>query len=225
MKFDKQVKAKELRQQGKSINFIADELQVSKSSVSVWVKDIILTDQQIQDLLRNKRGNFIEANKVKSTKALVKRQSCQEAGKQKAKEQNLLHCMGCMLFWAEGSKSKNQIAFTNSDIHMMKLFARFLKESLGVKSEQISMRINCFLNNESEIDSVHDYWIKELDIDGCNIHKPTIKITNESVDNFGVCCLMVFDTILAQELYGAIQEYGGFNNQMCLNNKRTRKIN
>jgi hypothetical protein len=225
MKYQKQLKAKELRAQGKSVNYIAKELDVSKSSVVFWTQDVILTTEQLNNLKQNRRGGSIQASIINRTKHLNQRKEYQEEGRSKAREENLLHCMGCMLFWAEGSKIKNQITFTNSDVNMMKLFVRFLIESLGVSASDISMRINCFLNNENEIDGVHDYWIDQLNIKGCSIQKPTIKITNLPVDNFGVCCINVFDTKLTQQLYGAIQEYGGFNNGMCLNNKRSRKIN
>lgn len=44
-----------LRVQGKSLAYIAKSLNVSKSTVSVWVKDIILTESQKNALLEHKR--------------------------------------------------------------------------------------------------------------------------------------------------------------------------
>ena len=40
-------KARELRRSGKSIKNIAIELKVAKTTVSYWVKDIILTENQL----------------------------------------------------------------------------------------------------------------------------------------------------------------------------------
>jgi len=53
MKEIKRLKARELRKQGLSMNKIASELSVSKSSVSLWVRDIILTEKQKQCLKDN----------------------------------------------------------------------------------------------------------------------------------------------------------------------------
>lgn len=36
-----------------------------------------------------------------------------------------LHLAGCMLYWAEGAKSRNTIEFANSDPNMVRLFCRF----------------------------------------------------------------------------------------------------
>ena len=40
MKFEKQQKAKELRHLRKSIKYIAKELKVSTSSVTIWTQDL-----------------------------------------------------------------------------------------------------------------------------------------------------------------------------------------
>ena len=152
MKLDKQKQAKKLRSEGKSIRYISKLLDVSKGSVSLWVKDIILTEQQKENLLSDKNNNFKDKFcEQKKKNALDKRKENQEIGKIKAMENNILHCMGCMLFWAEGTKNKNQITFTNSDVHMMKLFIRFLKECMSVSNEQISLTLNCFLSKAEDI--------------------------------------------------------------------------
>lgn len=224
MKFDKQIKAKELRKQGKAVTAIAKELGVAKSSVSVWVQDIQLTPKQKEKLLESQYGNFKDKfGEEKHLKALEIRKAYQEEGRIKAQNEDLLYCIGCMLFWAEGTKNKNTITFTNSDVNMMKIFSKFLKEKLLIPNDKISMHINCFVNKHEEIGAVRDYWINELNIHGCNLRKPTIKLTDNQVENYGICSLTINNTQLAQQLYGAIQEYGGFNNNLCLNNKRTRK--
>jgi predicted transcriptional regulator len=226
MKYELQLQARKLRCEGKSINLIAKQLGVSKSSVSLWVKDINLTEEQKIKLTEAKSYNFkYGTNETKKQNALNQRQSFQEIGKLKANEKNLLHCMGCMLFWAEGSKHKNKITFTNSDVNMMKLFVKFLKESLQVQNEQISILINCYLHEHKEIEKVNNFWIQELDLEGAYFIKPTIKITQEPINNNGVCSITVHSTKLAQQLYGAIQEYAGFDNGLCLENKRSRKLN
>jgi hypothetical protein len=56
-----------------------------------------------------------------------------------------LHQMGCMLYWAEGSRSRNQLAFTNADPEMVDLFVHFLRRCYGVDDERIGLRVNVHL--------------------------------------------------------------------------------
>jgi hypothetical protein len=49
-----------------------------------------------------------------------------------------------MLFWAEGSRRRNSVVFTNSDVEMHRVFLRFLRRS-GVRDEQVALTVNCFL--------------------------------------------------------------------------------
>jgi predicted transcriptional regulator len=100
MKNIEQCKAKELRSQGMSIKTIAKELGVSAGSVSVWVRDIELSPEQIETL---KSQNAIYDNQHKGAKArqLQARQQrlrYQEEGRIKAREKDPLHMAGCMLY-------------------------------------------------------------------------------------------------------------------------------
>ncbi len=53
MKKEEQVKSVELRKDGMSLNEIASKLNVSKSSVSLWVRNIELTAAQRKKLSKN----------------------------------------------------------------------------------------------------------------------------------------------------------------------------
>lgn len=53
-KYNERIKARELRKNGVSIVIIASILGVTKSSVSAWCRDIILTQEQNLKLEKNK---------------------------------------------------------------------------------------------------------------------------------------------------------------------------
>ena len=67
----------------------------------------------------------------------MERVTYQARGRETARGGDLLHLAGCMLDWAEGSKGRNQLRFSNSDPEMIRFFVRFLQECLGVKPDQI----------------------------------------------------------------------------------------
>jgi len=71
-------KGQKLRKNGWSIKAIEKRLKVSRSSVSLWVRDIKLTKEQLEKLYLNKKtgglkGSIIAAmNKIKKREKLTK---------------------------------------------------------------------------------------------------------------------------------------------------------
>ena len=105
------------------------------------------------------------------------------------------------------------------DVDMQKLFIRFLREEFSVPEEKFTVYINCFINKLEDWELIKNYWIKELKLSESSLRKPSLKIINEQIENMGVCRLVVNDTKLVQHIYGAIQEYAGFDTNYCLNGR------
>lgn len=226
MKSEQRQKARELRNQGLAINKIAKELNVSKSSVSTWVRDIKLSQEQMENLEQQNPifNRQINGAKGRADKARIIRIQYQEDGKLKAKENNLLHQAGCMLYWAEGSKSRNQCKFTNSDINMMKLFIKFLRECFQISNELIAITINCYTTNGLTKEEIENYWLSELQLDQSCLRKGQENNRPRSVTNairynkllYGICNITISRQAIVQHIYGAIQEYASFNNHYML---------
>src|SRR5262245_60650922 len=122
------LEARALRQGGMSVRNVAKTLQVAKSSVSMWVRDIVLTDEQVAVLKAN-QGLYAAQNsgaQSNRAKARTSRMLFQEEGRARAKEGSALHLAGCMLYWAEGAKARNKVHFVNTDPNMLLLFLRFM---------------------------------------------------------------------------------------------------
>ena len=123
-----------------------------------------------------------------------------------------------MLYWAEGAKARNTIQFTNSDPHMLVLFRRFLTEALAVSRDDIRFSINVYTNNGLSLEEIERYWIELLDLPAENArkhvtnHMPTSS-SGKAINKlpYGVCTLRVHNTWMVQHIYGAIQEYAGFD--------------
>jgi transcriptional regulator with XRE-family HTH domain len=221
MKLKQKKQARELRKQkGLSIKEIAKRLGVAKSSVSRWVRDIKLTRRQHNKLRKNvRRASDSNIEKWKEIRA-----THQENGRRKAREKNLLHSIGCMLYWAEGWKRNNvnDVAFSNSDVQMLRLFIKFLRECFGVATERILIAINCYTDVYSK-DEIERYWISKLGLNRSCLRKTMInkksshsKGKRSKMLEYGTCKIMVHDVRIIQSIYGAIQEYGGFENKEWL---------
>lgn len=203
-----------------SVRDIAKELKVAKSTVSVWVRDIELTPVQIETLKASQRRHGY-AGQYKGGKRnreiyLAKRIIYQEEGRAKAKENRPLHQAGCMLYWAEGAKERNEIYFVNSDQNMIRMFMRFLREELFVLNEDISLYIHCHYSDPFEQQRIEQYWVILLGLQDTCLRKTQVKKGSDTRKNIlvnGVCGIRVAkSTRLAQHIFGAIQEYAGFEN-------------
>lgn len=210
-------KARQLRLEGMSVRDIAKELSVSRGSVSVWVRDIQLTDEQKEQLKANQKQWAAQNNGAQTNRqlGLVRRSAFQQEGREKAKEMRPLHLAGCMLYWAEGGKIRNRLYFANSDPNMHLLFMRFLREEMGVSREEITIYIHCHTSDPDAIRQLEDYWVNLLGLSRSNLRKTYTKKGSKikrSILEHGVCGVGVHSTKIVQHIYGAIQEYGGFEN-------------
>jgi hypothetical protein len=99
--------ARKLRSDGLSVREIERRVGVARSSVSVWVRDVELTEEQRQYLAHTPRPGT-------ATRHRRRRELCQGEGREFARRGEALHAIGCMLFWGEGSKVLNMTQITNS---------------------------------------------------------------------------------------------------------------
>jgi len=213
--------ARQLRRQGMSVRDITKITGASKASVSVWVRDIELTPEQ-KAALKAKQSKWEYQSKggqVNRAKGREKRLAYQAAGRAQAKEIRPLHLAGCMLYWAEGAKHRNMLHFINSDPNMMLLFVRFLRDELMVADTEIVIYIHCHSEDSTEIERVKRYWLSLLNLPEAALrqvlHKKGSVIRNHILEN-GVCTIRVYRSEIVQHIFGAIQEYAGFDNPAWL---------
>lgn len=220
MKPDKRAEARRLRQElGLSINQICKELGVAKSSVSVWVRDIQLTDEQKQALEQQHYAYRAQANggATNSRKFRDIRRQYQEEGRATAQERDPLHIAGCMLYWGEGTKSRNSLTLANSDSALLCFYLRFLRQSLLVQNDQIALRIMCYTNNGLTQTDIENYWLETFQLPSECLKKTAVNMQPRSSHQkgrkllYGTCEIAIHSTRLIQHVLGAIQEYTGID--------------
>jgi transposase-like protein len=223
MKTAERERARKLRrEEGRSVKELAALLGVSRSSISLWVRDIELTEEQYKTL-RRRMGGRIEGSRANAVRALARRREAQALGRRAARRDDQLHAAGCMLFWAEGSRDRNAIKFTNSDPAMVAFFLRFLRACFGVAEQKIAVTCNLFADHVERQEEIERYWLELLQLPQSCLRKSTVntysKYSQKKRRNklpYGTCRLSVYDTLLTQQIYGAIQEYGGFDREEWL---------
>jgi hypothetical protein len=194
---------------------IAARLRVSPGSVHLWTQGIEITPTQAAQNMRRARDVSVATWSEKNRK---RRRGYQAEGRVAARRGNALHMAGCMLFWAEGSKSRNCVKFANSDVNMVALFKRFLCECFDVPDKRFTIRLNVYLGNGKSLGEIERYWLQALALPSTCLRKHSINHFPTSSSGrkrnrlpHGVATIGVCDTRITQHIYGAIQEYAGFD--------------
>jgi transposase-like protein len=226
MKTQERLKAREIRrEEGESIKVIARRLGVAPSSVSLWVRDIELTEEQREALRRRNsayNGQCVAAER-RAARALIRRLGEQEAGRQLARRDDPLHIAGAMLFWAEGARTRNAVIFTNSDPEMVRFFARFLRSCYRVPNHRFAVTCNLFADHLERQREIESFWLETLELPPICLRKSIVNVYSKHSQkkrrnklSYGTCRLVVCDTAIVQSIYGAIQEYAGFDRPQWL---------
>ena len=162
-KSKEKIQAHNLRRKGWSLLSISKKLGVSKSTVSLWCKDMKLTKKQSEALLNNaiklgNRGRIIGANANKRKKEeridFYNKSAKKDVGVISRRE---LFMLGVALYWAEGSKT-DKFSFSNSDPEMILFLCLWLEVAMGIKKKEFMPRI--FINDihRPRIKKVLKYW-------------------------------------------------------------------
>jgi transcriptional regulator with XRE-family HTH domain len=218
VKTTERIRARELRAQGKSIKEIQQELGVSRSSVSLWVRDVRLTTEQQSALIDRIRLGPARAGVVSAARARERRAGYQERGRIRARSGSPLYAAGCMLYWAEGGKRRNSVLLTNADPAVLAFFARFLRDEFAVADDAMSVYCNLFADHLERQREIEQFWLDTLQLPATALRKSIVnvysKYSQKKRDNklpYGTCRLVVHSTEIVQTIYGSIQEYGGFD--------------
>jgi transposase-like protein len=226
MKTEERKRARQLRRdEGLPIKEIARRVGVSTASVSVWVRDIELTAEQHEALrMKNPAHNqLLSGRAVAVANRRAERVAYQAGGRQAARRRNAQHLAGCMLFWAEGGKARNQLRFTNSDPEMIRFFVRFLRTCLDLRPEDIAITCNLFADHVSRQRENEFVWLATAGVPPSSLRKSTLNVYSKHSGRkrqnklpYGTCRVTVSRTSITQHIFGAIQEYAGFRRDAWL---------
>lgn len=147
----------------------------------------------------------------------------QEDGRRLVHERNFSYAAGCMLYWAEGEKNRNRVALVNSDPHLLAWFAGFLRTHFGVASERMLIWCNLFADHMARQHEIEEFWLTTLGLPRSSLRKSQVnnysKYSQKKRLNklpYGTCKLVVHSTAIVHNIYGSIQEVGGFRRDAWL---------
>jgi predicted transcriptional regulator len=216
MKREQKEKAQQLRQEGLSMNEIAASLNVSKASVSLWVRGIQLTSEQRKKLSKN--GRSIESierrreNRMRNT--LVRHDAIMRKAKKAIQSLSAreLFLIGVALYWGEGGKTQKGTArVANSDPLLVAMMMRFFREVCEVPENKFRGHIHTF--SHLNVEEAERYWASLTGIPRTQFYKTYSKPSVAGAGKrdtlpFGTFEINVNDTSLFLNIKGWLERMG-----------------
>lgn len=200
-KDDLHAQARELRATGLNYKEIAAALGVSKSSVSLWVRDMPRPERLNYEECRKRSA---EGSRLYWETERPAREAQREevrtaaAGQIGTLSQREILIAGAIAYWCEGAKSKphrrrEYVAFINSDPGLIKFFLRFLAEA-GVEPAQLRFRVH--IHETADVAAAEEFWrgvtgagSPQFHPTGLKRHNPRTVRKNVGTDYHG--CLII----------------------------------
>lgn len=207
MDFSKKLKAIELRKNGLSYLEIKKSINVSKSTLSNWLKDIELTDEQKKRLTRLQATGYIGAKK-NQIKSLAHHKEIKESAQEEVSGliSNPLFIAGLMLYWAEGDKRSGRLQFSNSDPDMIRFMMSWFREFCNIP--EAKFRIGLFLHSLHVREDCVGFWSRVTNLPIAQFNRPYIKPTifsnrkNKLYE--GTCVIRIHSKDLVSKILGWI---------------------
>ncbi|SPF03829.1 hypothetical protein [Streptomyces sp. MA5143a] len=177
---DLRARARELRSQGWTYDQIQMELGCSKSSISLWVRDLPKPERrdprEQAKLAARKRWEHELALRDKERRR-TKEAAAREMGMMTDRD---LFIAGVALYWAEGSKDKpydrrENVLFVNSDPGVIRIYLAWL-DLLGIERERLRYRV--MIHMTADVEAAEQFWADRVGVDVSTFQRTTIKKHN-----------------------------------------------
>lgn len=174
-KLAEQQQARRLRRTGLPLAEIAATLGVSRSSVSLWVRDVEFTPLPRPPRGRRRAPNALQRRKQAEVDRLV------EEGRARVgrlSEREFL-VAGIALYAGEGSKGDGRVRFVNSDPRMVVFFCTWLRHFFAI--DEARLRLALYLHQGLDLPAAMAFWSACTDIPGSQFTKPYRAVPDPSI--------------------------------------------
>lgn len=173
------LKSIELRKNGLSYGEIKNKLNISKSTLSYWLKSIPLTPEQRKRLYTKSISILARGPQSQKERRLREISKIIETAEKEIRlplSFDSYRLLGAVLYWAEGKKTQH-FAVTNSDPHFILFMVRWLERIFGVSARNLKARLNIYpQQNELEL---KQFWSQLTKIPLENFGKSFVKPKNK----------------------------------------------
>ena len=205
-------KAVELRLKGQSYSQIKEQIDVKNGTLSYWLKNYPLTNDQKQKIFAKKDiwiEKFREAMKKKRELKLKEIYDEQKNNLGKLTKRDIL-LLGAGLYWGEGRKEGSAASISNNDSKVINYFLYWLEKCYGVDRKDHKVRIYLHLYSDMNIEQEINYWKCILRVEKFQFGKPYVKVSKRSdIDQkgfgHGTCHIQVADVKIKERVLATIR--------------------
>jgi len=164
-KLEEQEQAREMRARNMTLQDIATELNVSKSSVSLWVRDVPFTPSKRRTGPQRRPHPFHEAKLAQI--AALNAEGVERIG---TLSDAAFLAAGAALYAGEGTKRDGAVRFANSDPTMVEFFCA--GSDASSRSTKARLRGRVYLHAGLDIDAATAHWSEVTGIPIEQFRKP-----------------------------------------------------
>lgn len=198
-----------------SYSAIQKKLKVPRSTLSYWLKDLPLSDEEIRKLKKISWEKGEAARELYRNRMREKRNSEMEEIYKLQKKKVLpltsrdLFIAGFMLYVGEGDKrNPNRVALANSDPFVIRFFIKWLIRFLKIPRKKI--RIGLHLYSNMDIAKESKFWQDTLGFGEESFYKSQVRLAETSFSyadgkRHGTCTVYVIGSKPKREILQAIQ--------------------
>jgi hypothetical protein len=150
-KVEEQERARAMRAGNMTLQDIATELGVSKSSVSLWVRDVPFTPSKRRTGPQRRPHPFHEA-KLAQIAAL----NAEGVARIGTLSDAAFLAAGVALYAGEGSKREGCVRFANSDAAMVRFFCCWFRRFFTIDEARLRARV--YLHQGLDLDAAQAHW-------------------------------------------------------------------
>ena len=190
-----------MRREGRSYREIQTVVGVSKSTLSLWLRDIPLTEEQQRALTERAPVDATRRARAIRASAAQRRTRIQAEARQQVTHlsESELFVAGVVAYWAEGAKNKpwrtgQSVKFMNSDARLIQLFLSWLR-LVGVSPDRLILQLH--IHESADADEAVRFWsavvgapVSQFGHTTLKTHHPKTIRKNIGVDYHG--CLVVY---------------------------------
>lgn len=203
-----------LRRKGYSVREISDNLGASKSSISLWVRNVPLSKHARKILERKYTKGQLASQRVHRATTEEKLNKARMWAKlvvRNSKMSSDVERIVCaMLYWCEGAKSKNDTSFifANSDPDLVFMFLSLLRKNFDINESKF--RVLVHLHDYHSESRQLQFWAKVTKIPLSQFIKPyrkgnTGKRTRKNYQ--GCISLRYHDVRIARQVQAVAREF------------------
>lgn len=212
---DKKTEAQKLRKQGLSYSEIQQKIDIPKSTLSGWCRDVALTEKQALRLFKNKlkgsaRGRIIGA-KRQQLKRIAQITEMLRKGKNDVGllSERDAFITGIALYAAEGTKNDKTCCFSNSDPLLIRFMAKWFRKYTGVSEKKLRGAV--WIHDNLNAQKAERFWSKIAKIPLSQFHKTYVvknkvdsRKVRKNLHNYGVFSIRFSDAKIHRLIMGWI---------------------